>query len=187
MIRTVAVLAAMAALGMVLVAGEAQGNEIHGQDYYVAATGSWAMQTSEVGDDAIDNGVAAAFALGREVESDLGQVRAELEMSWTPGDAEKGEQSLNVLGMMMGTRLGFNPGGLNPYIGAGIGFARVSDAHEHDLTVAYQGSVGVGYRLSERFEIDLEYRYTATTEAKLEEITGEFAAHLVGTRITMRF
>ena len=185
--RTAAVIAAMVALGAVLMTEEARGNEIHGQDYYVAATAGWAVQGSEIDGVEIESGPAGAFALGREVASELGQVRAELEVSWTPGDAEQDGQSLDMLGVMMGTRLGFNPEGLNPYIGAGIGIARVSDASEQDLAVAYQGSVGVGYRLSRRFEIDLEYRYSAATEAKLEGALGEFAAHVVGTRITMRF
>ena len=187
MIRTGAVLAAMVALGAILVAAPAKGNEIHGQDYYVAGTLAYAHHTGDINDGDLGTGTAFAFALGREIASEFGQAKAEFELGWMPGDAEEGTNALNALYIMTGARLGFHPEGVNPYIGGGVGLARLSDEHDNDLGLIYQASAGVGYRLSERLEIDLEYRYTGASDAEFDEGGGTFAAHAVGTRVTMRF
>ena len=71
---------------------------------------------------------------------------------------------------------------LTPYIGAGIGAARISGdfAKAQGLTsgatvvkdsawaLAYQGMAGVRYKASENFELDLGIRHQRTGEAKLK-------------------
>ena len=161
--------------------------EIHGQDYYVSTTLMYVKPSGDIGGMDIKDGIGFAAALGREIESEFGQVKAEMEASYIPTESKDGGMELNTMNLLANARIGFNPNGINPYFGAGLGVARVSDGDDYDLAIAYQASVGVGYRLSKRMEVDLEYRYMASTEADLETGKADFGVHSVGTRLTMRF
>ncbi|MBM3565835.1 MAG: porin family protein, partial [Alphaproteobacteria bacterium] len=82
---------------------------------------------------------------------------------------------------------------LTPYIGGGIGAARVSlDANpigasridDSDTAFAYQAIAGVGYRLNANAQAFLDYRYFATTDLGLSTAAGaavdaDYANHTV--------
>jgi outer membrane protein OmpA-like peptidoglycan-associated protein len=68
-----------------------------------------------------------------------------------------------------------------PYLGAGIGVARASleaspigasRIDDSDTAFAYQGIVGVGYRLNENATVFTDYRYVATTGLNLSTAAG---------------
>jgi opacity protein-like surface antigen len=71
-----------------------------------------------------------------------------------------------------------------PYIGGGLGFARVSleavdptvgggtFIDDSDTVFAYQFSAGVGFVVSKQLTIDLGYKYFATTDPEFEVIGG---------------
>jgi OmpA-OmpF porin, OOP family len=88
---------------------------------------------------------------------------------------------------------------VTPYIGAGIGYARVKAdsvniggttvADDSDSVFAYQGIVGAAYGLTENLKLSLDYRYFGTTDPEFTtsantKVDGEYSAHtvLVGLR-----
>jgi len=71
-----------------------------------------------------------------------------------------------------------------PYVGGGIGLAKVDiDSSFGDVSVggfAYQLGIGLGYHLSKRTRMGLEYRYFAAPGIDVsDEIDYEYAAHSV--------
>jgi len=70
----------------------------------------------------------------------------------------------------------FNLGQFVPYVGAGLGFAILSaelDAagvnvlDDSDVAFAWQIAAGVGYKISPKFILSVDYRLFATTDAEL--------------------
>ena len=70
---------------------------------------------------------------------------------------------------------------LTPYVGVGLGAARVSlEANpfgasrldDSDSAFAYQGIAGVGYRLNDRAQVFADYRYFATTSLDFTTAAG---------------
>ncbi len=76
---------------------------------------------------------------------------------------------------------------LTPYVGAGIGpglsMFGLNGFNDRELTLAYQGIVGVAYELSEVVSIRADYRYLATLENKYEDnaarADSDYASHNV--------
>lgn len=83
---------------------------------------------------------------------------------------------------------------LTPYIGAGVGYARVkADSvnvsgtavmDDSDNVFAYQGIVGASYGLTPNLKLALDYRYFATQDPEFSTNTGvkvdsEYSAHTV--------
>lgn len=83
-------------------------------------------------------------------------------------------------------------GAFTPYIGVGVGAANVdariarvaglaaggSSIRDRDWAFAYQGTVGIAYRVTPSITLDLSGRYLGTTRLDLDGSTGAF----VGTR-----
>ncbi len=77
-------------------------------------------------------------------------------------------------------------GALHPYIGGGIGGARVEVRDfsaqsaggggftDDDIVLAYQGGVGINFDITDRTTIDLGYRYFATEDPGYSTSGGEF-------------
>ncbi len=89
-----------------------------------------------------------------------------------------------------------NSSAFTPFIGAGIGYARVelndfvmaSDqlGSYDDSVFAYQVGAGVGYAVSEKIVLDYKYRYFATADPKFFNIVdAEYSSHnhYVGIRV----
>jgi OOP family OmpA-OmpF porin len=81
-----------------------------------------------------------------------------------------------------------------PYVGAGIGYARVKAdgvnvagttvVNDSDNVFAYQGILGGAYRMTENLKLGLEYRYFATLDPEFGTSVGttvdsEYSAHSV--------
>lgn len=93
-----------------------------------------------------------------------------------------------------------NPSPLTPYLGAGIGFARVSMndlkvegvrlVDDSDTVFAYQLAAGVGWEFMPNLTLDLGYRYFATADPEFRDVEGdtfesEYKSHnlMLGLRI----
>lgn len=81
-----------------------------------------------------------------------------------------------------------------PYIGGGLGGARVSlkatdpatgstDIDDNDIVFAYQFAAGVGFPISNQLTLDLGYKYFATANPSFDpvgggtQVDGEYASH----------
>ena len=135
-------------------------------------------------------------------------VRGEFELGYRTADVgsitgvSSGTGEISVGSAMGNATYSFrSESPFTPYLGLGIGLASVefdnvqpvggSVLNDSDAVFAYQGIVGLGYRLSERVQLFTDYRYFATVDAGLStranrSVEGEYADHtlLVGLRFS---
>ncbi len=136
-----------------------------------------------------DGGIAGV-ALGRRWANG-NAIEGELACSHDPLDFEtlSGVGTLTLDGgvkaytlMVNGFHFFENESALTPYIGAGAGIAsmRVSALaagstdrfRDTDVGFAYQAIAGVSYRIGERTDLALEYRYSGTSRASFTDNPG---------------
>jgi outer membrane protein OmpA-like peptidoglycan-associated protein len=128
-------------------------------------------------------------------------IRVELEGGYRTNDVDKASTGTangdtNAWSLMLNGLYDVNTGtSFTPYIGAGLGLARVkfddvtvpggtTRIDDSDTTFAYQGLLGIAYTLAPQWKIDLGYRYfvahdpefNASTGAKVES---EYRSHTV--------
>ena len=103
----------------------------------------------------------------------------------------------------------FEAGRIKPFVGVGVGFARldgtleaqavpvVEDGEEFNVkferesrntvAFAYQGMAGVIYPMSERSEARVGYRYFATAKGKFDDVEAVYRTHNLEAGILFRF
>jgi OmpA-OmpF porin, OOP family len=113
--------------------------------------------------------VGWGFGNGFRIEGELGYRENEVDRL-TNSSASGDISSWSVLGNVL---YDFNTGTkFTPYIGAGLGIARVmldaraggTTVDDSDSVVAFQGIGGVAYALTDMLKLDLSYRYLGTTD-----------------------
>jgi opacity protein-like surface antigen len=87
----------------------------------------------------------------------------------------------------------------HPFVGAGIGIARIgidwqdrnSTVSDTDWVFAYQGMAGVAYDINKTWEVKAQYRYFATEDPKFSSdnttVTGEYSSHALMAGLTYKF
>ena len=90
-----------------------------------------------------------------------------------------GEGDTHAWSAMVNVYYDFNHGGaVQPYVGLGVGAARLNTNQEFFLAFiddqstafAYQGAVGIAFAVSDQLSLDVGYRYFATEGAELDGI-----------------
>ena len=177
----------MAAAVLYLMAGPA---DAFAQTYYFGVRGGYNHpHESEMRangatglDAALDSSGAAAAAFGFEW---IDGWRFEGELSWRRSDYDSiedvpaGGGRAEIYAAMLNVYYGFRKDAtVNPYLGGGIGAARLSVS---DLAVgpaavddfggsmAWQGVAGIDFALSPSWKLSLDYRYFAVEEVKLTD------------------
>lgn len=108
-----------------------------------------------------------------------------------------------VIALMMNSYYDFDlGGGWRPYLGFGVGGARVkfdiesaggaSLVNDRDDVIAFQGAAGMGLEIFDNLTISLGYRYFATENLSLTDSVGlryetEYLSHTVETRVRFVF
>ena len=124
-------------------------------------------------------GLGWAYGNGVRSEAEIGYRRNDLDsiagVAASSGDASSWRGMINLFyDFKTGTPA-------TPYIGAGIGAARVSltaspfgasHLDDTDSAFAYQGIAGVGYRVNESAQVFADYRYFATTSLDFTTAAG---------------
>ena len=124
-------------------------------------------------------GLGYAFANGFRLEGELGHRFNQIEPTPTidaGGDVHAWSAMANLF-------YDFNRGGaLEPYIGIGVGAARINQgavdtapppvftADGEDTVLAYQGLVGFAVGLGEQWDLDVGYRYFVADSAEYEAL-----------------
>jgi outer membrane autotransporter protein len=144
---------------------------------------------------------------------DYGMFRSELELSYRRNDVDGHELNGAALGNPGGDAESF-AGMLNgyidiptgtvvtPYIGAGIGFARV-DANEYDTSgvdflddgetdFAYQGMAGLDFAIDDAVSFYTEYKYFAVDNSEVRTVAGnrsdlDYDSHTVSVGLRYSF
>lgn len=129
-----------------------------------------------------DNGWAAmvtggyAWGNGLRTELEFGYRDTDVD-SVSPGGLE-GDGSVNALSAMANVLYEFDFGiGLKPYLGAGIGIARVEAedvtaagvgvTDDGDVSWAWQGIAGAAYGVSDNLDLTVDYRYFQAPDVQL--------------------
>ena len=103
---------------------------------------------------------------------DLGNgLRFEGEMTYTKADVEKASGDASTLGGFANVVYDFNtPGRVKPFVGAGVGVARVKldsgPVDDSDTGFAYQAKAGVSYKVNARLTAEAAYRYQRVDDLK---------------------
>ena len=144
----------------------------------------------------LDAGWTGLGAIGYRFASG---VRSEFELGYRSADVDSlsgvssGTGKVGVGSAMGNAVYAFGSDSpFTPYLGLGIGLASVefddvqpvggSVLDDSDAVFAYQGIVGLGYRLSEQLQLFTDYRYFATADAGLStranvSVDGDYADH----------
>jgi outer membrane protein OmpA-like peptidoglycan-associated protein len=121
-------------------------------------------------------GLGYAFQNGFRLEGELGHRFNQQEFSGFPlvdGDVHAWSAMANLF-------YDFNRGGgLEPYLGVGVGAARINSTTDsglstvdgEDTVIAYQGLAGVAVGLTEQLDLDIGYRYFVADGVELDEGT----------------
>ena len=133
-------------------------------------------------------GLGYAFSNGFRLEGEIGHRRNAMEGTGSTGVFDEGDVS--AWSAMANLFYDFNRGGrLEPYIGIGVGAARINVngtdnipppffVDGEDTVLAYQGLVGFAVGLSERWDLDVGYRYFVADSAEYDSI--EFGTRFPG-------
>ena len=210
--KRLALALAVAALGM---SGVAQADDYKGWYLGARAGATWLDDTSSsiagvINKVEYDRGPALSGSVGY----DFGQFRLEGEIAYRKNDVDKYTRSGTALGgaagdvsslaFMVNALYDIDTGtALTPYIGGGLGIARVSangvtatglgfTNSDDDNKFAYQGIVGLSYQLNEAVALTADYRYFATENPKFRlsngtSASGEYKTHNVFVGLTLRF
>ena len=173
---------------------------------YVGAKFRYVDMTSEYTEpgysfDVDDKVMGGSIAIGTAVKTDNGAVRVELEYNqnenvestlYGVAKAEVETQSVMLNGYYdidTGTKL-------TPYVGGGLGYAKVkgimtipaASYYESmdDNNFAWQLGAGVGYAVTENVTVDAGYRYADYGDFSKNDVTLDTSAHelYVGARYT---
>jgi len=171
-------LAAFAAVAALAVAGAASAQT---SDWYVQGNAGANFQNKLGSGPSLkgDDGWAISGAVGRQITPNI---RAEGELFYSTSDGETaGSGDLKTTAGFVNGYYDFNPGGaIQPFLGAGVGFAQVKadgGAFDDDDTgFAYQFKAGVAHPFTERLTGEVAYRYVNVADVEL----GRGAAHIDG-------
>lgn len=199
----IAILAA-GLLGLVAAPVTAQdyGYDQGGRYYIEGMAGVSLPEDSEVNaggasaDVSLDAGFTGGLALGYTYRNGF---RAELELGLHDNDIDRApglaiNGDVQVFSLMLNAFYDFDYGGpITPFLGVGIGGARVTvdaDAHpnvtgtvdDSDSGLAWQAMAGVAYEINDRMRASLRYRYFSAPDINLTSSGGtsfetDYASH----------
>jgi outer membrane protein OmpA-like peptidoglycan-associated protein len=131
-----------------------------------------------------DVGPAVVGALGYGLGNGF---RVEGEIGYRDSNVSSGSGSANAWDFMANGLYDFHMGWpVVPYIGGGIGFARVNfdsvgvpnttlTINDTDTQFAYQGIAGLSYAINQNLKVDASYRYLGTTNPHFQATNGNVA------------
>ena len=134
----------------------------------------------------IDEGLALSIGAGYQVNPNI---RVEGELAHLQGDISGPlGGDAKMLGGFANAYYDFNPGGQwKPFVGAGIGFAKVDvdsfGINDDDTAFAWQLKAGVAHDFSDRLTGEVAYRYLGVNDIEvrgpLARVDGDFSANAV--------
>jgi len=153
----------------------------------------------------VTGAVGKQLSNGFRLEEELGYHQINLDHVTTYGGGQGSGTAggdMSALSLMTNGYYDFDTGGpIKPFVGAGIGFARVGMndvtvrgqplVDDSDVDFAYQGMAGVGYQLTPHGTLYTQYRYFAVNDPTFNaagggQVRSEMATHNIeiGYRLT---
>lgn len=172
--------------------------------YVSGNIGMAAVSDSDVTDSSlpgtpIDLSHDKGFTLGAALGYHFGSVGFETEIAYQKNDLDQvsmmgstmdlsGDSSVFSL-LANGYYAFLISKSITPYVSAGVGLAQVKmnnfgvpgsgllNWSDDDMVFAYQVGAGIGYNLSDRFNIGLKYRYFGTSDPEFSTTDADFTSH----------
>jgi opacity protein-like surface antigen len=135
----------------------------------------------------LENDWMAAIGAGHAFANGF---RAEGEIAYRTNDADDyGDTTITAQSVMVNAFYDFNRGGrVQPYVGAGAGYAWVEpDGAEDDSAFAYQGLIGLAIALSERWSVDAGYRYFWVNDLDFQYVDADYEHQAVTLGLRYQF
>jgi opacity protein-like surface antigen len=169
--------------------------------YVSASAGVSFLTDSTVEDNGVEDGkveyktgFAVRGALG--LDADMYRLEGEIGYQVNDVDGEEEVEDVSILSFMANGYVDFESQGsaLTPYVMAGLGVANVDfDSIEgdgqDDTVFAYQLGAGIAYQATPNVQLDLGYRYFATSDVEVEdgEIELDIDTHniMAGVRVAL--
>lgn len=136
------------------------------------------MATVEEDNADIDSGILGSISYGAVFD----QYRAEGELFYQSNDWAFMDENdtAKTWGVLANGYYDFNTDSAwTPYVGIGIGYAKVDFGPDDDSGLVYQGSVGVSYDFNENTSLDIRYRYY---DVDIDDVDFNGHSGLVGIR-----
>lgn len=175
-----------------------------GKGYVGISAGLFIPNESTMTDDVGDT-AKATFKPGALFSGALGYaagngLRMEAELAYRSGEMDKlkimdleakVDSDVSVTSLMANVYYDIKTGSfVTPYVGAGLGIAKVDVGKgtfrgvtlwesDDDTVMAYQIAAGVGFAVSQNVTIDLGYRFFGTQNAQFEFTDAEVSSHNV--------
>ncbi|MEQ1708726.1 MAG: outer membrane beta-barrel protein, partial [Terricaulis sp.] len=173
-----------------------------------AATSAQAMEgwygRADVG-YSVDGEVDVSFFDGEETFSDTADLddgwmadvgvgyaygngfRAELELAERNNEVNSTSTDVDARSLMVNGFYDFNRGGrFQPYVGVGVGYAKVDADTVDDSNWAWQALAGVGVEINDRLTLDVGYRYFNVDDLEFASIADASYTHQAVT-VGLRF
>lgn len=202
-------LPALAAAGLLLAPADASAQDDE-RRLYVSVSGMWvSVQDADVKSPSVPAGVEASFDGGWGVAAAVGYrlrpaVRLEGELSYRANDLDElsgGGLAMPVdgdltamSGMLNGYLDVFPEATVHPYLGVGLGVARLTADSaglgaddESDTVFAYQGMLGLSGRIGPTLTLFGGYRYFATGDPTFDGVESEYRTHNVEVGLRVGF
>jgi len=146
-------------------------------------------------DTEFDTGMLFEGAVGYEfagpfrIEGEVGYRKNDLDKFTALGYSVAGGGDVDTLSFMLNGYVEIeNQSSITPFLGAGIGYAKVSAndisipgvitvGSEDDSVFAYQFVAGIGFSATKNLIIDLAYKYFATDDPEFQYIKAEYGSH----------
>lgn len=139
--------------------------------------------TAAIGSKSSSSGLRPELEFGYR-RNNLDQVRV---FGNEPSDRKGKMSSTSLMGNLF---YDFGKWGISPFVGVGVGFAHLeldmnNVGEENDSVIAYQVMAGIGFPVSRRVKIDVQYRFFETSDPEFDGADAEYAAHnvMVGFRV----
>ncbi len=147
--------------------GEAPVNSFYDYYDYEYYQSEWESgEVVDLHDDwMVDAGLGFAFENGFRAEAELARRTNEIESLDFDYYSSSSIDNIFATSLMVNGFYDFNRDGqISPYVGLGVGWAKVDAGEDDDSKLAWQAMAGVGVALSERLTVDLGYRHFETDD-----------------------
>jgi len=134
-------------------------------------------------DPGLSLGIAAGYDFGSDrLELEFGYQKNDIDKAIEYGVTYEGEGDVSGMGLLLNGYHDFKTSSsFTPFIGAGVGFANVEldipGYSEDDTVFAYQVGAGVSFAVNQQVNLELKYRYFATSDPKFDVIESEYSSH----------
>ena len=113
--------------------------------------------------------------------------RAELELAERNNEVSSSSINVDARSLMVNGFYDFNRGGrFQPYVGVGVGYAKVDADTVDDSNWAWQALAGIGMEINDRLTLDVGYRYFNVDELEFASVADASYTHQAVT-VGLRF